>query len=783
MDLMESKQVQAIIGTLSPQEANLVSEFDITTKNIPIISLSPAATFPHSATLSSLVQMSHDVKLHMQCIAAIVGYFGWQKVTPIYEDHSAFSSSPGLLTHFSDALQLVGSNIERPLVFPPLHLLSNGGSYIGKRLKKLKIRENRVFILLKSSLRSCILLFEKAKQLGMTEKGFVWIISDDISNLLDSVDQPFIMNMQGVVGFKTNFADTSESFRKFKLRFRKQFRTRYPNKEYPNPSIYALRAYDATSAVAKAIRASKGSSSSMNLLKTITHTQLNGVSGNISFIDGKLAQVPTFSIINVIGRSYREIELWSPAFGFSNDKFLSGEGNLDLVYWPGGTKSIPPGRVSRNEGNPLKIGVPAKGAFKQFVNVSYDRDKNETSVTGFSIQVFEAAVKQLPYSLSYVFIPYHGSYDDMVAEVHNKTLDAAVGDTEIMADRYEYAQFSQPYMESGLVMVVPIKPNSMKETFFFIYAFTTKMWIMLLTMTLATVSVVWFNEHVDNNPDFQASSTFEYITQMLWFAVAVLSLAHRELIKSNLSRLVLASWFLVNVLIAACFTASLSSIMTISRFQPSLDLQRSNGVVGCNGNSFIVRYLVNVLHFRPENIKQINSIEDYPTAFEKGEIAAAFFVSPHADVFLAQYCNRFEKVGRTHKLGGFGFVFGKGSTLVEDISEAVLKVTQNGEIDNLQGKLLKSSSNCSQMTQVSIFSDRLGPGPFAGMFMITGGISAFVFFSTLVRLVSENENWILSLTHSNLITRRTGMWWTLLLQIRVVNRDHVVELIPNQAAV
>ncbi|PWA55192.1 glutamate receptor 2.9 [Artemisia annua] len=104
MDLMESKHVQAIIGTISPQEANLVSEFDKATKNIPIISLSPVATFPHSATLSSLVQMSHDVKLHMQCIAAIVGNFGWQKVTPIYEDHSTFSSSPRLLTYFSDAL-------------------------------------------------------------------------------------------------------------------------------------------------------------------------------------------------------------------------------------------------------------------------------------------------------------------------------------------------------------------------------------------------------------------------------------------------------------------------------------------------------------------------------------------------------------------------------------------------------------------------------------------------------------------------------------------------------
>lgn len=95
--------------------------------------------------------------------------------------------------------------------------------------------------------------------------------------------------------------------------------------------------------------------------------------------------------------------------------------------------------------------------------------------------------------------------------------------------------------------------------------------------------------------------------------------------------------------------------MTVSRFQQSLDLQ-SNDIVGCDGNSFIVHYLVNVLNFRPENIMQINSSEDYHEAFKKRKIAAAFFVSPHANVFLAKYCHSYEKIGRTHKLGGFGFV-------------------------------------------------------------------------------------------------------------------------------
>ncbi|KAK9080205.1 hypothetical protein SSX86_001880 [Deinandra increscens subsp. villosa] len=778
MDLMKG-QVEAIIGAISPQEAALVSEFDKARNNIPIISLTPTATpssFPDSATtMPSFLQMSHNITVHMQCIAAIIGHFGWLKVTPIYEDHSTFNSSPDLFTLLSDALQTVDSTAERPFVFPPLHSLANPSSYIEKELNKLKMKENRVFIVLKSSPRLCILIFEKAKQLGMMEKGYVWIISDDISSILDSVDQSVILSMQGVVGFKTNFADTSEHFANFKLQFRKRFRKVYPNEEYLNPSIYALRAYDATSVAIKAIQVSKGSinsSSSTSLLHKITESKFKGVNGHISFKDGKLAQLPTFCIINVIGRSYREIEYWSPEFGFLQDKLGSGEVRLDSIYWPGGTQRIPTGQVPINEGKPLRIGVPARGAFKQFVNVTYDSEKNETHVTGFSIQVFEAAVKKLNYSLSYVFIPYNGSYDDLVAGIHNKTFDGGVGDTEIMADRYEYAEFSQPYLDSGLVIVVPMKPNIMKERFIFFYAFTTKLWIILFAMTIGTVSVVWLNEHVHGNNEFVATSTFEYVSKMLWFAVAVLSLAHRELINNNLSRLVLATWFIVNVIVAACFTATLSSIITISKIQPSLDLQRSNAFVGCNTNSFIVHYLENVLKYKSEKIKEFSSIDGYDRAFKKGEISAAYFVAPHANVFLAKYCRGYERIGHTYKLGGFGFMFRKGSPLVEDISKAVLKVTQNGDVNTLEENMLKSLSNCSELDQdKSRGSIGLDPGLFTGLFMISGSISAFVFFTALARVVINH--WESIQINLILVARRIRDWRTMLLWIRIQMAHYV----------
>lgn len=122
----------------------------------------------------------------------------------------------------------------------------------------------------------------------------------------------------------------------------------------------------------------------------------------------------------------------------------------------------------------------------------------------------------------------------------------------------------------------------------------------------------------------------------------------------------LAPWLVVILVVTATFTASLTSMMTVTRVQPSaLDvetLKRTNATVGCNGNSFIVRYVINVLEFKPENTKRIASISDYPNAFERKDIAAAFFVAPHAKVFLAKYCKGYINSGPVYKPSGFAFV-------------------------------------------------------------------------------------------------------------------------------
>lgn len=83
-----------------------------------------------------------------------------------------------------------------------------------------------------------------------------------------------------------------------------------------------------------------------------------------------------------------------------------------------------------------------------------------------------------------------------------------------MSDQYQYAEFMQPYVESGLEMAVPVKPDKTKETWLFMKTFTVKMWLLIAGMHLFIGSVTRLIEHEDNR-DLKGFGA------MLWFFVTV----------------------------------------------------------------------------------------------------------------------------------------------------------------------------------------------------------------------------------------------------------------------
>ena len=116
---------------------------------------------------------------------------------------------------------------------------------------------------------------------------------------------------------------------------------------------------------------------------------------------------------------------------------------------------------------------------------------------------------------------------------------------------------------------------------------------------------------------------------------------------------------MVVFVLTSSYTASLSSMLTVQRLEPNvtdiewLKVHKLN--VGCDGDSFVRKYLEDVLDFKKDNIKNISSQYAYPNEFQKGTISAAFLELPYEKVFMNRYCKNYT-ASILSRFGGLGFV-------------------------------------------------------------------------------------------------------------------------------
>ncbi|XP_061374693.1 glutamate receptor 2.6-like, partial [Gastrolobium bilobum] len=353
------------------------------------------------------------------------------------------------------------------------------------------------------------------------------------------------------------------------------------------------------------------------LLDKILLNSFIGLSGKIQFTDQKLAPSHTFQIINVIGNGYKEIGFWSDGLGFSNSigqnaTYSCSMKELGQLLWPGRPWDTPRGWALPTSDKPLRVGVPALATLKQFINITQDHSENTTSFQGFTIDLFRATVELLPYHLPYKLYAFNDTYDNLVKQVYLKNFDAAI-DVTIISYRYQYAEFTQPYTDPGVVMVVPIKSKAGHRAWLFVKPFTKTMWILIAAMIIYNGFVLWMLER-HHWPELKGSMLNQTGT-MAWLALTPL--------------------------------------------------------ISFNG-SFLQKYPQEVLHFQPAKIKQFSSLEEFAEALRRKEIAAAFLEVPWAKIFLSKYCKEFIQAEPMYKFGGFGFAFPRGSPYLPSVNKALL---------------------------------------------------------------------------------------------------------------
>ncbi|KAL5193456.1 Glutamate receptor 3.4 [Glycine soja] len=230
---------------------------------------------------------------------------------------------------------------------------------------------------------------------------------------------------------------------------------RLKTKETPSFNSYALYAYETVWLVARALDAfvKKGSVVSFSFdpklletngsmlhlhslrvfddgplfLETILSTNFSGLTGTAHFDIERNRNHPAYDMLNIGRCGMRKIGYWSNYSGLSvvTPEILykkpantsTSSQQLYGVIWPGETAAKPRGWVFPNNGKPLRIAVPNRVSYKEFVS----KDNNPPGVTGYGI-VLEAAIKLVPYPIPREYILFrpgnrNPSYDDLASQV------------------------------------------------------------------------------------------------------------------------------------------------------------------------------------------------------------------------------------------------------------------------------------------------------------------------------------------------------------------------------
>uniref|UniRef100_A0A0E0M1I6 Glutamate receptor n=1 Tax=Oryza punctata TaxID=4537 RepID=A0A0E0M1I6_ORYPU len=766
LELMETRGVRAILGPQSSVESAFVADL-ATRAEVPVVSFSATSPSVSPGDGRFFARAALSDAPQTGAIAALARHFGWRRVVPIYQDDDYGAAFVPFLV---DALTAEGSEVPYRCALPA----GASTDAVAAAMYRMESLQTRAFVVhTRPDLAERVLAAAEAA--GMMGEGFAWVITDGLTGLLGSINAP-----QGVIGLAP-YVPTTPRLRDVRRRWVRRFMSEHPgaDSEHAEMGSYAVWAYDAAWAIASAAEhltagdlsppgglvEGKGgptdiaglgkSRSGKKFLEAITKTTFEGLGGRFELVDGELA-VHAFRVLNIMDKGKeRSIGFWTKNGGLTRHlggggANASSNGELAPVIWPGESTVVPRGWVLPTSARRLRVAVPGSvnPGYRPIVHLDVDAATNRTTAGGFVVEVFEAAVRLLPYALPVEYVKAESMpYDKLVQMVGNGTFDAAVADMTITAARSSHVDFTLPFMASGIAMVAPLQDHRGKRTWVFLKPLRYDLWIASAAFFFFTGFAVWFVEHRDND-DFRGPPWHQLGT-LLYFGFSTLVFAHREDLRNNLSRFAAVVWFFFVLILQSSYTASLTSMLTVPQLEPSIAdyaaMWRGAERVGIMNNSFM-RDAMTRSGFPPARLVPYKAAQSFHEALLNGTIGAVVDETPYLRIFLKSYCDRFAMTGgQLNKTGGFGFAFPKGSPYVADLSRAILALTESEEMNLIERKWFGESDNGCAATQAGgpFTSDSLSFGSFWGLFLITGATSLLCCAVHLATFVASNRQHIL----------------------------------------
>jgi ABC-type amino acid transport substrate-binding protein len=303
---------------------------------------------------------------------------------------------------------------------------------------------------------------------------------------------------------------------------------------------------------------------------------------------------------------------------------------------------------------------------------------------GFSIDLWNAVAQTLHVDTAWVEV---ATVDEQLQAVRNGTADAAIAAITITKERDRTVDFTQPYFDSGLQILVKAEGgNRLRD------AFDSMPWATIGAILGAFVVVMFVMAHVVWIVERRADERFRRgylkgVGEGLWaVALIVATGEHGDREGSRIvKRLIVFVMWLAGVVVIAQLTATVTSTQTVARLSSAIhgpdDLpgKRIATVHGTVAADYLSRQ--GLPH---RDVATARAGRDLVLA---GDVQALVFDAPTLQYLAAQQGGGvLQVVGPVFAVQKYGIAVPDGSPLRKRINDALLEIVEDGRYEALHDK-------------------------------------------------------------------------------------------------
>ncbi len=322
---------------------------------------------------------------------------------------------------------------------------------------------------------------------------------------------------------------------------------------------------------------------------------------------------------------------------------------------------------------------------------SFDR---ATQRVGFAAELWDNVAREIGATSSWSVAP---TAKDVVARVQGGQADVGVGALSITAEREKIIDFSQPFYESGLQILVSKTDGGITDVIWSVVRslFTWQL-VLGVTVTILVMLVishlVWLFEHRINDgmwpPHYLAG-----MAESFWWTLSTFLVGGADN-KGPIGlggRIVATIWMLASVIAVSLLTASLSALLTVNSL--TSDINSPNDLPGRKvatiGGSLAETWLqkFGATAGKRIDVKTYATVQECLAALRQGEVKAVVYDAPVLKYYTSKMGpDAFMLMGVPFEKNNYGFALPQDSPLRERINQALLTLNEKGITDELRRK-------------------------------------------------------------------------------------------------